>query len=151
MIPDRIHQLISRQKGHYRREPEERELVRQQLLLLAVHEKSEFGEFFLAYCLTGVLSEQLTQLNDLCSPSPQILHGTEFVREVYEADNDFIALSTWEGEGGILYSKSSGRIFDVDASQLDDLNNARVQPRWNGFFELMEWYLGEREEEIHEN
>ena len=138
MIPENIHQLISGQKGHYLRRPEERELVRQQLQVLAVDEESEFGEFFLAYCLTGVLSEQLTLLCDLCYPSPEILHCTEFVREVYEADNDFIALSTWEGEGGILYSISSGRILDVDADQLDDLNNARVQPRWNGFFELME-------------
>jgi len=144
MIPDRIHQLISTQKGYYHRSPEERHVVRQQLLLLSISAESEFGEFFLAYCLTGVLSEQLTELIDICSPSPQILHSTEFGREVCGAGNDFIALSSWEGEGCILYSNSSGQVFDVGLSQLDDLNNGGVQSRWNSFFELMEWYLGER-------
>jgi hypothetical protein len=80
-------------------------------------------------------------LLDLCSPTRQFAETTDFGRDIYGVPGNYICLSSGEGEGFILYSISDRKIYDISVSELDDLEQGKVEPRWNSFFDLIEWYL----------
>ena len=128
---------------HARRSPEQAGEVDDALSVLGIDKTLPIGEFFAAYDLCAILSgpDIYVELLDLCSPTRQIEAATEFARNVYELHPDFIALSSGEGEGFILYSKRDGSVHDVDISDFDKLRNNELAPAWPSFNALMEWYL----------
>jgi hypothetical protein len=62
---------------------------------------------------------------------------------VWELGKDFICLTNGEGEGFILYSKRDGKVYDVGIGEIEALEQGTVAPRWNSFYELIEWYLAD--------
>lgn len=142
MIPNSIKELMSKQQGQVKRPSEDAEKVVQCLKDLGLEGHEQLHEFFTTYRLSGVLSKTSPEeLMDLASPTPQIAEVTEFVRDTYGVLEDFVCLTTGEGEGFYLYSKSDRRIYNVGVDELDALEAGEKKAEWNSFFELLEWYL----------
>lgn len=142
MIPNNIIKLMELQVGHTKRENSERDSVESLLHALGLSNDSEIGEFFLTYKLSGVLSDSSNkELLDIASPTPQILEETEFVRETYEVTDEFVCLTSSEGEGFFLFSIKDHKIYDLGVEDLDLLEEGNYLARWTSFYELIEWYL----------
>ena len=65
---------------------------------------------------------------------------TALAREVYGVPAEYVALTSGEGDGFLLYSLTKRAVFEVDAGQFDELISGRIAPRWLSFFHLIEWY-----------
>ena len=141
MIPDLIIENMSEQLGKVDRSPSESEKVNQALKKIGVLENDEFGIFFKRFKLSGVLSNRSVELLDLCSPTEQIREATEFGQDAFEIQENFICLSSGEGEGFVLYSKADKNAYDIKVDELDALEAGEKEPSWKSFFELIEWYL----------
>lgn len=141
MIPRSIVDAMSRQVGLVNRSENDAERVLASLAELGVSDHEQLKEFFLAYKLSGVLSKRETELVDLCSPTPQILETTEFGRDTFEVTDDFICLTSGEGDGFILYSKTSRKLFDVSVDELDAVESGERKADWESFYDLIKWYL----------
>ena len=132
---------MSRQVGAVKRSPDELPRVSACLQSLGLSHDQQVREFFEECKLSAVLASRPQELLDLCSPTPQIEEVTDFGRDTYEIPEEFICLTSGEGEGFILYSKSDGKVYDVSVSQLDDLEAGRLKATWASFYDLIEWYL----------
>lgn len=139
MIPKPIIEAFSRQTGEITRN--NKESVTRNISRLELNHNEQFVDFFLLYDLSGIVSKKEVELIDLCSPSDEILETTEWAKEVYELQDDFICLSSGEGEGFILLSRVDGKVYDVSVNNFDLLESHGVEPRWNSFYELIDWYL----------
>ena len=142
MIPEKLRAKVERQRGNiHRTNPD---AVNEALVELGVPLDSEFAEFFREYVITFFISDTSDeQLCDLLSPSKQILLGTEFAHEVWELPENFICFTSCQGEGGYLYDRDTGAVWDFDLADREDFIAGRQKPAWNSFFEFMNWYLGE--------
>ena len=142
MIPEKLRFLIERQRGNiHRKNPE---AVNQALEELGIPLNSEFGEFFREYVITGYVGPgSKDELCDLLSPTPRILLATQFVHEVWELPENYICFSSIQGEGGYLYDRATGAVWDFDLADREDFIAGRQKPAWNSFFEFMSWYLSE--------
>ncbi|WP_145115884.1 hypothetical protein [Botrimarina mediterranea] len=109
--------------------------------VLGLSGDQQVREFFQNYNLSGVLSNRSHELLDLCSPTSQIIEATDFGRDTYGISENFVCLTSGEGEGFILYSKVDGKVYDVAVNQLDELEAGKIKARWQSFVELIEWYL----------
>jgi hypothetical protein len=132
---------MSRQVGKVKRSPDELPRVSACLAALGLSGDQQLKEFFEAFKLSGVLSRRPHELLDLCSPTPQIEEATNFGRDTYEIAENFICLTSGEGEGFILYSKCDGKVYDLCVNQLDALEAGSIDATWPSFYDLIEWYL----------
>ncbi len=132
---------MSSQVGNVERPTADLPVVAERLAELGIGGDPQVREFFKNYTLSGVLSDRPLELLDLYSPTPEIAEATDFGRDVYEITDEFVCLTSGEGEGFILFSKTDGSVFDVDVDQLDDLEAGNLEPSWLSFYELIEWYL----------
>lgn len=69
------------------------------------------------------------------------MEATDFGRDAYEITEDFVCLTSGEGEGFLIYGKKDRRIYDVSVSDLDALEAGEAEARWDSFFDLIEWYV----------
>ncbi len=142
MIPETIRSAMSKQGPIVERPPGELTDVQESLMELGLLEHDQVREIFQKYRLTSVFSNQYTdELLDICSPTRQIAEGVDFANDTYGITDNFVCLSSGEGEGFIIYSKSDCKVYDVSITEIDDLEKGKVEPRWDSFFDLIEWYL----------
>lgn len=141
MIPENISNLLSKQPGMVDRDLHDNEKVHQCLNELGLLGHEQWNDFFLKYKLSGVLTNRSTELLDIASPSPQIAEVTDFVRDVYDVTEDYVCLTSGEGEGFYLYSIVDRKIYDVTVDELDELESGGKEARWDSFYDLIEWYL----------
>ena len=52
----------------------------------------------------------------------------------------FLKLSSVEGEGSYFYDKNSDAIYDVNWGQEPDLAAGTLKPKFDTFYEFLEWY-----------
>jgi hypothetical protein len=141
MIPADIEELVATQPGNTSRVDSAKAL--KALEALGVQGDSELAIFFRRYQAAALVSKSsYNELLDPCSPSLQIGDATEFARETYELNDRFIAFTSGEGEGFILYELATGRVFDAAVDEFDSLEEGELEARWPNFFEFVRWYLG---------
>ena len=58
--------------------------------------------------------------------------------------NNTSFFSTGEGEGGYLYNKEDGTVWDFALGE-QKLLGTDALPHWNSFYEFMVWYLTDDE------
>lgn len=144
MIPIQLKKLVEQQPGKVHRT--NREAVERALSDLNVSFDSEFAEFFLAYTITLFKSDVSgEQLCDVAEPTPEVALGTHFVHDVWELPEQFVCLSSVQGEGAYLYDRNTGKVWDFDLGCREDFLSGGQPAKWNSFFEFMTWYLGESE------
>lgn len=141
MIPDDLRWLVEKQLGHVHRR--DRAKAERALAELGIHADSEFAQFFRDYAITlfgsDVSNEELV---DIAEPTFRIAAGTRFVQEVWELPERYICFTSCQGEGGYLYDKESGAVFDFSLATRDAFVEGLEPARWGSFFEFMCWYLG---------
>jgi hypothetical protein len=105
---------------------------------LGIDRQTQIAEFLMAYRLHAVKAVRgFRQLLDICEPVRHIRQTTEFTRGFFGLSDDFICLDTAEGEGYIVYSKSTGAIHEGGLPEVDALNARTLAPTWASFFDLM--------------
>ena len=73
--------------------------------------------------------------------------GTEFIHEVWELPENFVAFTSLQGEGGYLLDKDSGGVWDFDLGDWEAFVAGRIPARWAGFFEFITWLLTAKDED----
>lgn len=153
MISTKIRQLLT-DRGYSPR-TETKEQVRKNLDGLGINSDSELGSFYLNYDPSLLHSNtSYEQLQDVIAPAigdappidiepwkSPVGMATRFVREVWIIPNDIICLTTTEGEGAYLCSMNSGVVFDFSLADQNELASGKLKPRWQSFFEFLQWYL----------
>lgn len=92
-----------------------RDRRRQQLADVDIPETSQLGEFYVSYGPDSVTGGY--ELNDL----DQIADWTEYAHEELEVSAHFLALSSIEGQGIVLYDRRTGAVYDVEYGQFEAL------------------------------
>jgi len=118
-IPEDIRDLVLAQRGNVRRTA--KELAKTELLKLGIRAGSEIYEFFTEFNITLFISQtSYEQLCDVCEPTPQIWDGTVFVREVWGVPEEFVCLTSAEGEGCYLYSNTTEAVYDFELADREN-------------------------------
>jgi hypothetical protein len=141
MIPNIIKVAMDKQSGQIERPVADISSVIDCLRSLGLDNHLQLRDFFSNYKLSGVQSKRAEELLDLCSPTRQIAEATYFGRDIYGISDDFICLTSGEGEGFLLYSKLDQKIYDVAVSELGTLASGEKTAGWESFYDLIEWYL----------
>ena len=55
----------------------------------------------------------------------------------------YLQISSPEGEHSYFYDKETGAVYSVDWSRLEDLNEGKLKPMFNSFYDFLERYYSE--------
>jgi hypothetical protein len=139
MIPKKLANLIESQPGEIFRS--DRATAVLALKELDIDPNSEIAEFFLTYQITLFRSE--SSFETLCDiDNDEISTGTNFIHEVWGLPDNYICLTTCEGEGCYLYDKNNGTVCDFDLGEREKFLNGKIKTQWPSFFDFLAWYLG---------
>ncbi|PUA42914.1 SMI1/KNR4 family protein [Pseudomonas protegens] len=140
MIPQQLVNLIEAQP-RFRPRPDTAEVTRA-LAALGIALDSEFAQIYLA-CHPADFESRASYevLMDIDGPSDEIQMCTEFIHEVWELPENFVAFTSLQGEGGYLLDKDSGGVWDFDLGDREAFVAGRLPARWAGFFEFITWLL----------
>ncbi|RXU64931.1 SMI1/KNR4 family protein [Pseudomonas protegens] len=140
MIPQQLVSLIEAQP-RFRPRPDTAEVTRA-LATLGIALDSEFAQIYLA-CHPADFESRASYevLMDIDGPSDEIQMCTEFIHEVWELPENFVAFTSLQGEGGYLLDKDSGGVWDFDLGDREAFVAGRLPARWAGFFEFITWLL----------
>jgi hypothetical protein len=136
--------LVEQQPGQVQRT--NHAAVKQALSDLNVPLNSDFAVFFLNYTITLFRSDVSgEQLCDIAEPTPEIALGTRFVHDVWELPEQFICITSVQGEGAYLYDVKTGKVWDFELGYREVFLAGQLPAKWSSFFEFMTWYLGNSE------
>ena len=95
----------------------------------------------MCYCLGNFFPQAFDDgLCEICEPAEDVLVGTSFVRDVWQLPDDYICLTSCQGEGCFLLSRTTGEIFDFSLADRESFLQVAVA-RWPSFLEFMRSYL----------
>ena len=104
---------------------------------------SQFAQLYLAYKLLSFQSDvSYEELIDVAKPNRAVAVGTRFAHEIWGLPDKYVAFTSIEGEGAYLYTERTGRSGNLSLRPEMLFLAGMQQPKWNSFFEFMEWYLG---------
>ena len=112
---------------------------------LNVPKNSEFYEFYSTYY--GRNLNYRSGASPIVDPSPPqnyLLHAAFVGHDAWEVPEQYILFSTGEGDGGYLYNKDDGTVWDFNLGE-QKLLGTDALPHWNSFYEFMVWYLTDDE------
>ena len=108
---------------------------------LNIPKNSEFYEFYSTYYGRNLnYRGGASPIVDPSPPQKSLLRTAFFAREVWEVPEQYILFSTGEGEGGYLYNKEDGTVWDFDLGEQKLLGTDALR-HWHSFYEFMVWYL----------
>jgi hypothetical protein len=142
MIPTSLSILVEKQSGNVHRS--NLSAVEFALKDLKIPLDSEFAKFFLTYTITlykSAVSEE--QLCDIADPTPEIAFGTRYVHDVWELPEQYICISSIQGEGAYLYDVKTGKVWDFDLASREAFVSGLQRANWNSFYDFMIWYLSD--------
>ena len=139
MIPPDIEEFMKTRHGAIRSDTDE---VRAALKQIGVSEATQFGQFFSrfnVYQLPPAMSGD--ELLDLVTPSQQIVTATNYAHDAYQIPARYVALTSGEGEGFLLYDRESEAVYDVGIADVPSLLDGSLKPQWSSFFSFIRWYI----------
>ena len=138
-VPDNVSALARTRPGDViRHDPDAASAALQQL---GVDPDSQMAAFFRQFCAVNMLStSSYESLSDPCEPTPQMALGTRFVREVWGLPDEYVCLTSCEGEGCYLYSTRTGAVYDFELASRERFLAAPVET-WRDFNTFIEWFL----------
>ena len=108
---------------------------------LGIPADSEFYEFYSTYYGRNLnYRGGASPIVDPSPPQKSLLRTAFFAREVWEVPEQYILFSTGEGEGGYLYNKEDGTVWDFTLGEQKLLGTNALR-HWHSFYEFMVWYL----------
>jgi hypothetical protein len=142
MIPTSLSILVEKQSGNVHRS--NLSAVEFALTELKIPLDSEFAKFFLTYTITLYKSSvSAEQLCDIADPTPEIAFGTRYVHDVWELPEQYICISSIQGEGAYLYDVKTGKVWDFDLASREAFVSGLQRENWNSFYDFMIWYLSD--------
>jgi hypothetical protein len=140
MIPLTVERHLAMDGGNIARtDPNSAE---EALVNLGVAPGSEFGQFYLKYRGSFISPRPVAELLDIAGPAiPAIPDQTDYVRDRYHIPDQYLALTSDEGEGMYLYDKQDQAVYDLDIVMLEDFIHGRMAARWPTFNEFLVWYF----------
>jgi hypothetical protein len=145
MIPERItkgmeQQMANHPGGHYRVSDDRRKMVITNCETMGIPPDSELMEFCLVWN-PGLIFPASGVYIELDSPDESdFVLIWEWGQEL-GLSSDFVPLTSFEGEGGIIWSKRDGRVYDAAWTEFQSLNDGKLAPRWESYYELIEHCL----------
>lgn len=120
-------------------------MVRSTLERLGCVCRPEFCEFFEKY--RGPFGSEHTgfEILDLVEQSPNVVSHTETCRSEFEFPERYLVISSYLGNGVLVYDTQTDSVFDVDFEGTDrELLAGTLAPRWRTFDALLRFFfLGE--------
>jgi hypothetical protein len=139
MIPEKLKLLVEKARNVKRTNIKEAELA---LATLDIPPDSEFSEFYRTYKITLFESSSSGEyLCDVSEPTNEMAMSVKFAHESWGVPANFICFTSCEGEGGYLYDRNTGKVWDFSLANREDFINGKEQPRWSSFYDFMIWYL----------
>jgi hypothetical protein len=122
----------------------DRQQAQQHLGQLGIKEESAFGQFFLEYEGGFSIGPKHKDMLDVVGPAyPSIGDATSFIHRAYGVPQNFICITSPEGEGFVLYDKRTESVYDTGLDELPALLSGDLQPRWQTFFDYLRDYFSE--------
>ena len=59
----------------------------------------------------------------------------------------YLRISSIEGQGSYFYDKETDALYDVHWSEMDDLMAGELEPLFTSFYDFLEWYYSEEDED----
>ena len=106
---------------------------REQLADLGIPEDSQIGQFYVYHGADSVSGWY--ELNDL----DETADWTEYAHEELEVADHFLALSSAEGDGIVLYDKRTGAVYDVTFGQFEALEAGELPSIGDTFEDFLRW------------
>ena len=94
---------------------------------------SELGFFYLNYGATSVRGWY--ELNEI----DQIQDSTDYVHRELDVPKEYLALTSIEGQGVVLYHRGTQAVQDVAFGQFDDLMAGSLDPVADSFCGFLSW------------
>lgn len=139
MVPQKLVDLLIKESlGLYERIDSEK--VSKTLQSLGIEADSQIYEFYTNYMVC--VSNAKLQKTDLNEVNMFVL-STFFIRETWGLPENFVCLSSVEGEGCYLYDKETGKVCDFDLADREAFLSGEIKQEWPDFYSFMEWYLSE--------
>ena len=143
MIDHRIEAFLSKHSGVMLRG--EDQSARDALAELSIAPDSELASFYMRYQGPFISPRRFRELLDIEYPTAEVVEQTDYVRGEYGVPDDFVCLTTIEGEGMYLYQVSTGAVFDVGIEDVSRLGgDGDVEPRWPSFNAFLLEFFGLR-------
>ena len=115
--------------------------------ILGIKKDSEFYEFYSNYIVLSLEGRKYTsELSDCFPPFDYLASSIEFGHEVWKLPKNYLLFSSGEGEGGYLYNKNDGSVWDFDLGNQELLGTNQLK-HWDSFYEFLIWYLTVDEDE----
>jgi hypothetical protein len=152
MIPERItegmeQQIVDHPGGHYRVSADRRKKIVANFDAIGIPSDSELMEFCLVWN-PGLIFPAGDVYIELRSPGESdFVLMWEWGQEL-GLSPDFVPLTSFEGEGGIIWSRRDGRVYDAAWSEFQSLNEGKLAPRWGSYYELIEYCLFGNQAEV---
>ncbi len=114
---------------------------------IGIRKDTSFYEFYSTF--TGIDSSE-QQGADLMYSLEEIL---EDYKQPYWGDKypgiqkRYLQLSSIEGEYSYFYDKETDALYGVDWGEMEDFINGKLKPLFTSFYDFLEWYYSEEEEE----
>ena len=142
-LKDKIRTQAEAHGSYALRSPEKRPLVDAELEKLGVGQDTQFAWFFSNFVATAILPDAdwfPNELMDLISPTTVISNGTAWARDVWELPDGYVALSSGEGGGFVLYETATEKVFDVGIEQFADMASGKLEADFSSFLEFVDMY-----------
>jgi hypothetical protein len=125
---------------------EDKAAVENGLAKLGIASNTQLANFFTTYSAHLLGGRHYKELLDPASPPDEMIDQTKYVHENLDIPLDFVALTSHEGEGMLLYEKSSGAVFDIGYEDIDQLVSGALQAKWPSFDAFLQTYYSDAEE-----
>lgn len=107
--------------------------TRKTLASLGVAKDSELAHLYLQYGPSAVRGwYELADADDIAD-------CTEYAREELGVPKGFLALSSAEGEGVVLYEKTTGAVYDVRFGEFEQLASGALKPIAPTVVDYLRW------------
>lgn len=145
MIPERItkgmeQQMANHPGGHYRVSDDRRKMVIANCETMGIPPDSELMEFGLVWNPGLIVTPAGVYIELWSAAEDGFISTWEWGQEL-GLSSDFVPLTSFEGEGGIIWSKRDGRVYDAAWTEFQSLNDGKLAPRWGSYYELIEHCL----------
>ena len=113
------------------------EQAREALVKLNVDENSLFGQVMITYRNFPLgQGEELYPLREIFD----IADNSNWEDEFPGFSNNFLQLSSIEGEGSYFYEKSSEAVYNCGWGEMKLLVEKRIKPSWKNYQNFLFWY-----------
>ena len=88
-------------------------------------------------------SENIYGLSEILENYQQPFWGDKYPN----IERRYLQLSSIEGEYSYFYDKETDALYGVDWGEMDDFMNGNLKPLFTSFYDFLEWYYGEEDED----